>query len=640
MQQADSSPWHSVTLRSILVGLGCAIFLCLITPYSDYYIRGTFVSGNHFPIGSFFLYILVTLVAFIGIGRWKPRWGFTPAEMVTIWCMMIIAAGIPSAGLIRYHLFMLVSPYYYATPENEWAELFHRHLPDYLVVKDPRAVKYFYEGLPAGEGVPWGVWLRPALVWSSYVLMTYFVLACLSTILRRQWVEHERFSFPLVRLPVEMVENANPRTRLNSFMLNRTMWIGAGLAIILHIINGLHAHIPSVPGIPLYFNLNPYLSDRPWTALRSMIMMIYPSITGFSYLLSLDVSFSFWFFYLLYKIQCVIAFASGSPVSGWTIANRQEMGGYIALVFFVLWLSKRHIKEVILVTLGIKRIDDSNEPIPYRWAMLGLIGGTFMIAGMAWVAGMSFWLAFWVMIFFYIMSIVLTWMVADGGFLFLLAIFRPSDYIMVSMGSARFSAASHTILTFEKTLMFDLREFIMPHMMNSFKATDFVRLKRRQLMWVLGLVMVVAIATSYFSGLMTWYHVGGLKMGYWYDPEPYNRLTSFLNYPSDTDWTELGLIFTGGIVMSFLIFMRYTFFWWRIHPLGYAMTTSWAPYTIWFSIFLGWMAKFLILRTGGLKLYRKMRPFFLGIVLGESLIGGIWIVVGLFTKVSYRIMPG
>lgn len=176
--------------------------------------------------------------------------------------------------------------------------------------------------------------------------------------------------------------------------------------------------------------------------------------------------------------------------------------------------------------------------------------------------------------------------------------------------------------------------------MNSFKATDFVRLKRRQLMWVLGLVMVVAIVASYFSGLMTWYHVGGLKMGYWYDPEPFNRLTSFLNYPSDTNWTELGLIFTGGIVMSFLIFMRYTFFWWRLHPLGYAMTTSWAPYTIWFSIFLGWMAKFFILRIGGLKLYRRMRPFFLGIVLGESLIGGIWIIVGLFTKVSYRILPG
>ena len=92
------------------------------------------------------------------------------------------------------------------------------------------------------------------MVWCSYMLMSYFVMVCLSTILRRQWVDHERFSFPLVRLPVEMVENADSKTRLNSFLLNRTMWIGAGLAMILHIINGLNAHVPSVPQIPLYGN--------------------------------------------------------------------------------------------------------------------------------------------------------------------------------------------------------------------------------------------------------------------------------------------------------------------------------------------------------------------------------------------------
>jgi len=310
MGKVSDPYWHSVTARSILIGLACAVFLCLITPYNDYYIRGTFVAGNHFPIGSFFLYILLTLIGFIAIGRWRSQWAFTPAEMVTIWCMMIVASGIPSSGFLRYHLFMLVSPFYYATPENEWVELFHRYLPDYLVVKDPRAAKYFYEKLPSGAPVPWGEWIKPALVWSSYVLMTYFVLVCLSVILRRQWVEHERFSFPLVRLPVEMVENADPKTRLNDFLRSRAMWIGAGLAVILHIINGLHAHVPSVPGIPLYFSLDPYLTDRPWTAVRSMILMVYPSIIGFSYLISVDVSFSFWFFYLVYKAQSVIAYAS------------------------------------------------------------------------------------------------------------------------------------------------------------------------------------------------------------------------------------------------------------------------------------------------------------------------------------------
>jgi hypothetical protein len=629
-----------VTKRSILIGLICVIFLCLITPYNDYYIGGTFAAGNHFPIGSFFLYIILVLIGFIAIGRWKPKYALKPAELITIWCMMIVASGIPSSGFIRYHLFMLVAPYYYATPENEWQDLFFRYLPDSLIIKNPKAVKYFYEALPSGESVPWGVWIKPILLWSGYVLMTYFVLICLSVILRKQWVEHERFSFPLVRLPVEMVENADEKTRLNDFLRNRALWIGAGLAFILHVINGLHAYIPKLPSIPLYFSLDPYLNDKPWVALRSTILMIYPSIIGFSYLLSLDVSFSFWFFYILYKVQSVIAYSAGFSASGWTLANRQEMGGYIALVIFVIWLARHHLLDIVKATFGLKKVDDSNEPLPYRWALIGFVGGTFAIAGMAYMAGMSFWLAIGVMIFFYIMAIVLTWMVVDGGFLFLLAIFRPSDYIMIGLGSSRFSPASHTILAFEKTLMFDLREFMMPHVMNSFKAADPFSLKRRHLLGTMGIAMVVGLITSYYSGLMTWYHVGGLNMGYWWDPEPFDRLSWFLNYPRDTNWLELSFVIMGMVVMSFLIFMRYQFLWWRVHPLGYAMTTSWAPYTIWFSIFLGWLAKSIILKVGGLRFYRQMRPFFLGIVLGESLIGGLWIVIGLFTKVGYRILPG
>ena len=108
---------------------------------------------------------------------------------------------------------------------------------------------------------------------------------------------------------------------------------------------------------------------------------------------------------------------------------------------------------------------------------------------MAYAAGMSFWLMFGVMIFYCIMCIVQTWMVVDGGLLFVFAPLGtlPSSYIIISLGSRRFSTASLTILNYERTLMFDYREIMMPHVMNSFKASDPVKLKRRQLLAVLGL---------------------------------------------------------------------------------------------------------------------------------------------------------
>lgn len=633
-----------ITVRAVIIGLACASFLCLITPYNDYYIRGTFAAGNHFPIGSFFLFTLLILVVNVVLRKFYPGSELSPSELITIWCMMLVASGIPSSGLMRYHLFMLTAPFYFDSPENDWKDLFHQYLPNWLVIKDLKAAKYFYEGLPPGAPVPWGLWLKPALLWSLYFLATYFVLICLSTILRKQWVERERFSFPLVKLPAEMVERPiGEKSRLNSFLKNRLTWIGFAIPVFLHTINGLHRYFPYVPEIPLYFYPDKYFTERPWTALRSTIMMIYPSVIGFSYLLSLDVSFSFWFFYMIYKLQSLIAFAAGFPASGWTLANRQEMGGYLALVAFVLWIARHHLKDVFLKTLGLKSkriIDDSNEPLPYRMALIGLVAGTILTAAFGSAAGMSFWLALGIMLFFYIMAIVLTWMVVDGGFLFLLAIFRPSDYLVISLGTSRFSASDLTIMAYEKTMMFDLREFMMPHLMNSFKAADAVNLSRRKLLAILCLTLVLAVGVSYCSGLWLWYHKGGLNLSYWYAPEPFNRLATQLTYPTSSNWLDLSFIFTGVGVMSFLIFMRYRFFWWRVHPLGYAMTTSWAPFTVWFSFFLGWAFKYSILKYGGFSLYNKARPLFLGMVVGESLIGGIWIIIGMITKVSYRIMPG
>jgi hypothetical protein len=637
---AKAAPSARITARSILVGVLYVLFLCALTPYNDYYIRNTFMSGNHFPIGPFFLFTLLVLGANPILRRLRPRSAFTPTELLTVWVMMLVASGIPSSGFLRYHLFMLTAPFYYATPENDWANLFWSYLPDWLVVKDPKAAREFYEGLDAGERIPWEHWARPAFVWSAYVLLTYFVLLCISTILRRQWVERERFAFPLVQLPAEMVEPPREGRAFNAFFRSRMTWLGFALPVVVHTINGLHAHIPSFPQIPLYFFPDRYFNERPWTGLRSTVLMVYPTVIGFSYLLSLDVSLSFWVFYVVYKAQSVLVVASGLATSGWTLANRQEMGGYLALTAFMLWVARRHVGHVARAAFRSAPAEDGNEPMSYRVAVLGLIGGTLGLSVMWRLAGMSLWLALAVHIFFYVMCVVLTWMVTDGGFLFLLAIFRPSDYVLIPLGTSRLAPADLTILAYEKTLMFDLREFMMPHYMNSMKAADVAGMNRRGLLYPFTIAIVLALATAYVAGLWVWYTKGGVRLGYWWPPEPFDRLTRQLTNPTDTNWLELSYIGLGAVVMSLLVFLRYRFLWWRIHPLGYAMTTSWAPYTVWFSFFWGWFFKYLILKTLGFRGYRTFRPLFLGMVVGDGVMAGVWIIVGLFTHVPYRIMPG
>ena len=38
-------------------------------------------------------------------------------------------------------------------------------------------------------------------------------------------------------------------------------------------------------------------------------------------------------FHLIYRLQSVVILASGTLFSGWTLANRREMSGYVALSF-------------------------------------------------------------------------------------------------------------------------------------------------------------------------------------------------------------------------------------------------------------------------------------------------------------------
>ena len=97
----------------------------------------------------------------------------------------------------------------------------------------------------------------------------------------------------------------------------------------------------------------------------------------------------------------------------------------------------------------------------------------------------------------------------------------------------------------------------------------------------------------------------------------------------------------GSAFTVWLMWMRQTFVWWPLHPLGYTMLSSWATFKLWFSIFLGWGLKFSIVKYGGLKAYRSARPIFLGLVLGEMTCAGLWAIIGMITGIStgYRILP-
>jgi len=83
----------------------------------------------------------------------------------------------------------------------------------------------------------------------------------------------------------------------------------------------------------------------------------------------------------------------------------------------------------------------------------------------------------------------------------------------------------------------------------------------------------------------------------------------------------------GAAFTVFLMLMRRTFLWWPFHPAGYALGPIGLGW-FWCAILAGWAIKWIILKQGGLKAYRKAVPFFGGLILGEYVVGCIWSVIG------------
>jgi len=395
--------------------------------------------------------------------------------------------------------------------------------------------------------------------------------------------------------------------------------------------------------------LDAFLAERPWVAMQSIYMPFFWSVIGFSYLLTLNVSFSLWFFFFIYKFECLFGDIMGFSMptsSGFgakAFAANQEMGASIVLVIFIFWVGKSHFLDVLKKTISRGK-PDPNEAISYRWSIIGLVCGILVLSLMSFAAGMSLWVAFSVLVFFLIVCIVFTWMTSDGGILLVHPSFRPEDLLVNALGPKIIGPQSLTILTFQsRILMHDLREFMMPNFMNGLKIADGVELKKKSLLTAMILAIIVAIGVSFYSSLKLLYGKGASVLQNWtYFSAPtseFSRLSFLISNPSGTDWN--GILFTliGGIVMLFLIIMRLRFLWWPFHPIGYVMPSDFAMHNLWFSLFMGWLSKSILLKLGGLRAYRNARPFFLGLVLGESFIGGIWIILGLITKRGYMVLP-
>ncbi len=91
--------------------------------------------------------------------------------------------------------------------------------------------------------------------------------------------------------------------------------------------------------------------------------------------------------------------------------------------------------------------------------------------------------------------------------------------------------------------------------------------------------------------------------------------------------------------MLLLVVCYHRLYWWPIHPIGYLTAYSSAMRILWVSFFIGWACNALCMRYGGIVLFRKLQFFFIGLIIGDFLMGGGWALIGLFADISYQVLP-
>jgi hypothetical protein len=94
-------------------------------------------------------------------------------------------------------------------------------------------------------------------------------------------------------------------------------------------------------------------------------------------------------------------------------------------------------------------------------------------------------------------------------------------------------------------------------------------------------------------------------------------------------WDEIGGGMAGVVVVGLLSAAHSRFVWWPFHPVGYALSCTFTPQWLWCPLFVVWLCKVLILRYGGVRLYRRGIPLAVGLILGDYVVAMLWAFAGL-----------
>ena len=635
-----------MTYRSLVAGAVLSALVGVAAPYEHLLIFGSPLHLDYSTPAAVFFFLLFLLLVnpVAALLRW--RWRFSGAELATVYIMAAVACTLPTNGLVCKLLPYISAGTYFATPENGWAETVLPFIPEWMRVTDPMAIKWFYEGLPAGASLPWQAWVLPLLAWAPMLLAAYGAMTAMMVLVRKQWIQHERLTFPLVQVPISMIGETREdgQRLLAGFFRTPAVWIGIAIPVLQYSLRALHNYYPMIPeGMPIsasyYF----------WDGTFRLRLSISHAIVGFGFLLSTKLGFSMWFLGLFTSLERAALVSYAIPgtqqVTGGALGSSylayQGFGALMVLAISALWVARSHLANVWRkVRTGTDEIDDSDEILSYRQAVGVLAASCLTLAVWLRLTGMDWWLAPLLIVVTLGVMFGLTRIIAEGGLAVTKAPLVPADALIATYGASALGHANLGSLGMSLAWAGAMRVTLMAAVIHGLRlAEHYIQEHRRRLFAAIVIAVLVGATAAVATVLFVGYRHGAMNLSSWFfgvtsAPAPYVYTAYHVINPMDATWEFLGVAGLGAAAQLLLITASKHFLWFPIHPVAFPVAAMWTTHHLMSSIFVAWLVKVVVLRYGGVTLYRKTRPFFLGLILGHYASGGLWCIIDAFTGMT------
>lgn len=334
---------------------------------------------------------------------------------------------------------------------------------------------------------------------------------------------------------------------------------------------------------------------------------------------------------------------TGQQARSAEIVNLESHG---ALALLALWAAGDHLRRVWQTAREGAGAAEGSEVISYRTALIGFAASTAFIVGWMTAVGMSLPIALFHTALLYIAYLTVAKFTAASGFSHLFPPWgKGGGIVEVFVGTANLSREDFVGIGLVNSSAFfgNTRIPAWPALPHHFRLLGGLGRRNSRVVWTAGLAFVAGLFASFLFVIYLAYDQGGQNLhtapfsSHGGSVRPYDRMATAIFEADRTvfDPFKVAVWLIGAAQAGLLVLLRNRLPWWPMHPLGLAFQNTDGPRIYAFSIFLSWSAKLVLLRIGGIDLYRRAAPFFAGLPLGyvlgvaiSSVVDFVWFLDG------------